>query len=237
MKAVMWGCFKAAEAVRRAACAGSWSTQLLSTSPCLSTPLFQGYFPRLSCCLLLSSFGSKWTAFIHTCHITQQYCTKWVGFTTESCFRCDEKLCSSLLLSQGKRKQGSKALQRQWEIQSGFRDPPFPHPFTNLLLLSLTMEQWWQGMQNSSCLLHNITEQLRLAGSLGPSGRAGQQPGDAQEWSLTNAASVVLQLSASPALSVFAYQDVPKGEGHSTWPCVEWPPVALLLLSPSAVSC
>lgn len=161
-------------------------------------------FPSLFSKVILLTFAEFFWIQMNCIHSHLPYnpaILYWVGFTTESCFRCDEKLCSSLLLSQGKRKQGSKALQRQWEIQSGFRDPPFPHPFTNLLLLSLTMEQWWQGMQNSSCLLHNITEQLRLAGSLGPSGRAGQQPGDAQEWSLTNAASVVLQLSASPALS------------------------------------
>lgn len=98
MKAVMWGCFKAAEAVRRAARAGSWSIQLLSTSPCLSTPLFQAYFPRLSCWLLLSSFGSKWTAFIHTCHITQQYCTEWASLlrAVSGAMRSYAHLCFSL---------------------------------------------------------------------------------------------------------------------------------------------
>ena len=41
----------------------------------------------------------------------------------------------------GKEKAGQQGFAEAMGDPEWLRDPPFPHPFTNLLLLSLTMEQ------------------------------------------------------------------------------------------------
>lgn len=45
-------------------------------------PLSQSY---LSSCLFLRALGSNHTALVLTCHINQQCCNEWVGFTAQSC--------------------------------------------------------------------------------------------------------------------------------------------------------
>lgn len=230
MKAVMWGCFKAAEAVGRAVWAGSWSIQLLSTSPCLSTPFFQSY---LSCCLLLSSFGSKWTAFIHTCHVTQQYCTEWVGFTAESCvsMQCESMLISASLSE--KEKAGKQGFAETMGDPEWLQRPSFFPSFSQTYCSPWSSD----GRECRTAVVCFITSQNSWAWQnlwVHP-----KELGSSQEM-LRNGPLLLQPLlccSFQPLqlFLVFAYQDVLRGEGHTTWPCMEWLSIALLLLSPSAV--
>lgn len=122
--------------------------------PACQHPLFQGY---LSSCLLLRALGSKWTELVHTCHINQWYCNKWVSFTIKSCVfqvGCDSVLFS---VSEGESwvaGQGQASLLPCFAESVGTPEWLQRHPSSRSFTKWAAMAEQLSGLPRNILLMH-----------------------------------------------------------------------------------